>query len=210
MTAASGRTRAPGGAQATGGSQAPGGAQAPRGGAQAGGGLLVAVGSVDQAHLEYLELILGEILGLPFRIHDRPMSADAAYDPVRRQWNAGKLLLALEEMPEARGAKRILGVTEADLFIPILTFVFGLAYLQARAALVSVHRLHPEFYGLPTAADLVLRRLEKEAMHEIGHTYGLKHCDDQGCVMHYSNTAEEVDLKEARYCPVCEVRVHLG
>jgi archaemetzincin len=185
------------------------GTRAP-GGAQASGGLLVAVGSVDPAHLEYLELVLGESFGLPFRVHDRPISADAAYDPVRRQWNAGKLLQVLDDLPEGRKAKRILGVTEADLFIPILTFVFGLAYLEARAALISIHRLHPEFYGLPAAPDLALRRLEKEALHEIGHTCGLKHCEDRACVMHYSNTAEEVDLKEARYCPVCEVRARLG
>lgn len=194
---------------ASGGTRAPRGMKAP-GGAQAGGGLLVAVGSVDPTHLEYLELVLGETYGSPFRIHDRPISADAGYDPLRRQWNAGKLLAALDELPEGRAAGRVLGITEVDLFIPILTFVFGLAYLEARAALISVHRLHPEFYGLPPAPDLVLRRLEKEALHEIGHTCGFKHCEDRSCVMHYSNTAEEVDLKEARYCPVCEARVHLG
>jgi archaemetzincin len=196
MTAAAGGTRA--------------GMTAASGGVKPGGGLLVAVGSLDPAHLEYLRLVLGEVFGFPFRIHDRPMPADVAYDPVRHQWNAAKLLPLLEEMPEARGAQRVLGVTEADLFIPILTFVFGLAYLEARAAVISVHRLHPEFYGLPADPDLVLRRLEKEALHEVGHTYGLKHCDDRACVMHYSNTAEEVDLKEARYCPVCEARVQHG
>jgi archaemetzincin len=180
------------------------------GGTLAGGGLLVPVGSVNPAELEYLELVLGDVLGLPFRIHDRPMSADVAYDPVRRQWNAGKLLLALEEIPAAQGVGRILGVTTADLFIPILTFVFGLAYLDGLAALVSTHRLHPEFYGLAPAPDLVLRRLEKEALHEIGHTLGLTHCKEYGCVMHYSNTAEEVDLKEARFCVACEAKTPSG
>jgi archaemetzincin len=180
------------------------------GGAHAGGGLLVPVGSVNRADLDYLELVLGGALGLPFRIHNRPMSADAAYDPMRRQWNAGKLLSALDEVPEARGARRILGVTEADLFIPILTFVFGLAYLDGRAALVSTHRLHPELYGLAPDRDLVLRRLEKEALHEIGHTFGLTHCKDYGCVMHFSNTADEVDLKGARFCLACEAKAPLG
>jgi archaemetzincin len=183
---------------------------ATSGGPRAGGGVLVAIGSVSRTHLEYLELVLGETFGLPFRIHDRPVSADAAYDPVRRQVNAGKLLQGLDEMPETRNARWILGVTGADLFIPILTFVFGLAFFGGRAALVSTHRLFPEFYGLPPGPDLVLQRLEKEALHEIGHTCGLKHCDDYRCVMHYSNTAEEVDLKDARFCPACEVKVRPG
>lgn len=174
------------------------------------GGALVAVGSVEQAHLAYLELVLGEILGFPFWIHDRPISADGAYDPVRRQWDAGKLLRELDALPETRGARRVLGVTEADLFIPILTFVFGLGYLRSRVALVSVRRLHPAFYGLPAAPDLVLRRLEKAALHEIGHTGGLKHCDDRTCVMGVGNTAEAVDLKEASYCTACEARVDFG
>lgn len=183
---------------------------AASGWSRTGGGVLVAVGSVSRAHIEYLELVLGESFGAPFRIHDRPASADAAYDPVRRQVNAGKLLQGLDEMPEVLGARWILGVTGADLFIPILTFVFGLAYFEGRSALVSTHRLFPEFYGLPAAPDLVLQRLEKESLHEIGHTCGLRHCEDYRCVMHYSNTAEEVDLKDASFCSACEARVHRG
>jgi archaemetzincin len=181
---------------------------ATSGGARAGGGIVVGIGAVNRTHLEYLELVLGESLGVPFRVHDRPVSADAAHDPVRRQVNAGKLLQELEEMPETRHARWILGVTGADLFIPILTFVFGLAFFEGRAALVSTHRLFPEFYGLPAAPDLVLQRLEKEALHEIGHTCGLRHCGDYRCVMHYSNTAEEVDLKEGSFCPTCEAKIH--
>jgi archaemetzincin len=150
---------------------------------------------------------LPESLGIPFRIHPRALPADSAYEPLRGQWNAARILQDLDGMEEARSATRVLGVTDLDLFITILTFVFGLAHLGARTALVSLHRLHNEFYGLPPEPELVLARLEKEAMHELGHTLRLTHCPDYSCVMHFSNAVEEVDLKEARFCPACRARL---
>ena len=166
-------------------------------------GLLVPVGAVDFSYLDYLALVLPETIGVPFRISDRALPADSAFDAVRGQWNAAKILADLAEVGEESNHTRVLGVAEFDLFIPILTFVFGLAHLGARPALVSVHRLHREFYGLPGDPELLLRRLEKEALHELGHTFGLRHCQDFACVMHYSNAVEEVDLKDARFCGTC-------
>jgi archaemetzincin len=168
-----------------------------------GGGLLVGLGPVDPSYLEYLSLVLPEAIGMPFRVHDRILSVDASYDPVRAQWNAARILAELNVMETDPPAGRVLGVADVDLFIPILTFVFGLAHLGARSALISVHRLHSEYYGLAPDPELLLRRAEKEALHELGHTFELKHCADYGCVMHYSNAVEEVDLKEARFCAVC-------
>ena len=166
-------------------------------------GVLVPVGPLDPSILEYLALVLPESTGMAFRVSERALSADAAYDPVRRQWNAGLILAQLDEQEAWKGARRVLGVADLDLFIPILTFVFGLAHLGSRCALVSLHRLRTEFYGLPPASELLLTRLEKEAVHELGHTWRLTHCDDYSCVMHYSNAVEEVDLKTAEFCPRC-------
>ncbi len=165
--------------------------------------VLVAIGSIDPSPLEFLALALPDAVGLPFRIHPRALPVDSAYEPVRRQWNASIILAELAAAPELGTARRILGVGDVDLFIPILTFVFGLAHLGARVALVSLHRLHAEFYGLPEDPELLLRRLEKEALHELGHTAGLIHCHDYACVMHYSNAVEEVDLKSASFCGSC-------
>jgi archaemetzincin len=158
---------------------------------------------VDRSFLEYLALVLPESLPLSFRVHERALPADAAFDPVRGQWNAATVLADLGALADAKGSHRVLGVAEVDLFIPILTFVFGLAHLGARDAVISVHRLHNEFYGLPSDPELFLRRVEKEALHELGHTMRLKHCPDYACVMHYSNAVEEVDLKDGRFCPRC-------
>lgn len=164
--------------------------------------LLAAVGPADAALLEYLRLIVGEVLGKKARRLPSPIPSDFAYDPLRRQHYSTRLLERLQEAAEGAGSK-ILGVTEHDLMIPILTFVFGEAQLGGRSAVISLARLRPSFYGLPDDPDLLYRRAEKEALHELGHTFGLVHCPDYGCVMHFSNTVEEVDLKGDRYCPRC-------
>jgi archaemetzincin len=173
-------------------------------------GLIVPIGPVDSTYLDFLALVLPETIGIPFRQAERALPVDHAYDAVRRQWNAARILGGLDAMEEARGARFVLGVAEVDLFIPILTFVFGLAHLGARCALVSLHRLRMEFYGLPPDPELLLARLEKEAVHEIGHTLRLTHCPDYGCVMHYSNAVEEVDLKGAGFCPECRKKSRRG
>ncbi|MBI2425771.1 MAG: hypothetical protein HYV27_23300 [Candidatus Hydrogenedentes bacterium] len=98
----------------------------------------------------------------------------------------------------------LLAITGHDLFIPILTYVFGEAHLNGPAAIVSTHRLTPEFYGLPADAELLEERACTEAVHELGHTAGLLHCSDYSCAMHASHAPEEIDLKEADFCTACK------
>jgi archaemetzincin len=170
--------------------------------------LLVAVGAADPALLEYLTLMVGETLGCSTRLVQPPLSPDFAYDAVRRQYHSTALLSALEEKYRD-GTSKVLGVAEPDLFIPILTFVFGEAQLGGTASIISVARLRQGYYGLRDDQELFYHRAEKEALHELGHTFGLIHCDDYGCVMHFSNGVEEVDLKGDRFCPSCAVRIGL-
>jgi archaemetzincin len=97
----------------------------------------------------------------------------------------------------------MLGVSAVDLYIPILTFVFGEAQVGGPCAVVSAHRLRQEFYGLAPDHELFRERLLKEAVHELGHTLSLTHCDDYRCVMASSHAVEWIDLKESRLCPAC-------
>jgi len=127
-----------------------------------------------------------------------------AFDPNRKQYNSSQLLLGLKNLLSP-GADKYLAVIDLDLFIPILTFVFGEAQLDGPMAIVSTFRLHPEFYGLPKNDSLVLQRLEKESIHELGHTFGLRHCPDYQCVMTASTDVEEIDLKGVEFCPDCQV-----
>jgi len=164
--------------------------------------LLVPIGAVDGALLDYLALIARETLDRETRLASRPLSPDSAYDAVRRQHHSTRLLRDLETH-FGRDAETILGVTELDLFVPILTFVFGEARLGGPAAVLSTARLAQGYYGLPEDSALLYRRAEKEAFHELGHTFGLIHCPDYECVMHFSNSVEEVDLKGDQYCRKC-------
>ncbi|HQQ78724.1 MAG TPA: archaemetzincin family Zn-dependent metalloprotease [Thermoanaerobaculia bacterium] len=126
-----------------------------------------------------------------------------AFDARRGQHSSTRILAWLQERRE--GAHRVLGVTDADLFIPILTFVFGEAQLGGRAAVVSTARLGdtPLIPGEPARIAL---RLQKEAVHELGHTFGLLHCADARCAMARSPSLRHVDEKSPVLCRACRAR----
>lgn len=124
----------------------------------------------------------------------QPLPLDA-YNPWRRQYNADRLLADARDLPI--DSERVLAVTDADLYAADLNFVFGMADMYGRAAVVSLHRLHDARPG--RARERVL----KEALHELGHVFGLAHCADPRCVMHFSSTLADTDRKLAAFCPVC-------
>jgi archaemetzincin len=163
---------------------------------------IVPVGNVNSTILEFLTLALPETLGVPCRIRNSSIDVSKAYNATRQQYNSTEILAQLVNL-DCDSPTKILGVTEVDLFIPILTFVFGEAQLGRQAALISVHRLHQRFYGLPGDDELFFQRCEKEALHELGHAFGLIHCRNFECVMHFSNSIEQVDLKSNAFCPTC-------
>ncbi len=106
-----------------------------------------------------------------------------------------------------RDAFKLLGVTDKDLCIPILTYVFGEAQVGGTAAVVSLARLRQEHYGLTPDPPLLLERLRKECLHELGHTFGLVHCPSRDCVMYLSNTVVDVDTRGRDFCRGCETVV---
>lgn len=129
-----------------------------------------------------------------------PFGLDASFDPERGQYNALELLERLVALP---GSQRLLGIVRVDLFIPMLTYVFGQAQLSGRGAILSTYRLDNTVYGLPRDDRLCAERVTKEALHELGHALGLVHCRDPDCVMHSSIYVEEIDLKSAALCSDC-------
>ena len=163
---------------------------------------LVPVGRVERGHLESLAEGLAARLRVACWIRPDGLDGEFAYNPVRGQYHSTEILKKLLQDPPAE-SWRILGVTDADLYIPILTFVFGEAQLGDTGALVSTHRLRPEFYGMPKDPGLLQGRLLKEALHELGHTFGLCHCPDYLCVMSASHAVERIDLKQAGFCIAC-------
>jgi archaemetzincin len=131
---------------------------------------------------------------------------EPARHPERGQYYSTELLTRLKGV-RAPAAWRLLGLTRYDLYIPTLTFVFGEAQLEGHCAVVSLHRLRQEFYGLPPDPRLLQERLLKEAVHELGHTLKLRHCEDYRCVMAPSHSVEWVDLKGSTFCPSCHDRI---
>jgi archaemetzincin len=126
-------------------------------------------------------------------------SFDRCYDRQRAQVDAACLI---EQMPDPEPGWLAMGLTGVDLFMPALTYVFGISHLGGRRGIVSWFRLHPEEEG-PDAPALFMRRITTEVVHELGHSLGLVHCVVQDCAMHRSLWAEGVDLKRAEYCPAC-------
>ena len=163
---------------------------------------LVRIGAVAQDVPDFLALALYEAFGLRCRVLEDRIDPSTAYNPLRQQYNSMDLLLKLTELRTERDVK-LLGLTSVDLFIPILTFVFGQAQLNNRNAVMSVCRLSQGFYGLPEDESLLYSRCEKEALHELGHTFGLRHCAAADCVMFSSHDLEDTDSKEHRFCSDC-------
>jgi len=129
-----------------------------------------------------------------------------SYDAARGQYRAFELLKSA--CATKRNARQIvLGITEKDMYESRLNFVFGLASSAYRCAVISTARLSNGFYGLAEEEELFFRRVVTEAVHEIGHTLGLEHCPDPHCVMHFSNSLAETDIKGYRFCPSCRRKV---
>lgn len=145
---------------------------------------------------------LEELLQIPVHIENMYCQPELFFDAQRSQYNA---LQILQSLPEIESQKTLI-CTAVDLYIPIFTFVFGLARLNGCRGIISSHRLSPRYYGLPNDAEILLKRLIKEAVHELGHLAGLKHCRQFDCVMANSATADEVDIKSEFFCPECHSR----
>ena len=124
----------------------------------------------------------------------------------RRQYFSTQIIAEVIKLTDKYEGKIIL-LTDVDIFVPALTFVFGEAQLNGKHSILSVCRLHEEFYSGISNENLLLDRTIKETLHELGHCYGLRHCIDWDCVMHASHGIEEVDIKGSTYCRNCISKV---
>ena len=163
----------------------------------------------DRSLFDPLGLSLAHRFGLPAHIEHKSLNIHQAFDHLRNQYNSSFLLAQLIDDPPA-DAGRILGVCNFDLFIPILTYVFGEAQLEGIGAIVSIQRLKNEFYGGQPDHQLLIERLLKEATHELGHAYGLYHCHYPGCVMNSSTYVEDIDEKSVIPCRDCLTIIKKG
>jgi len=164
------------------------------------------IGDIDNNVLEELKERLNQTFGCPVEITPEAIELEPAYDSKRQQYLASELLAGLKKSGVTKEEK-ILSIVDIDLYAPGLNFIFGQADMTSGIALISLCRLRQEFYGLPPDNDLFLDRAAKEAVHELGHTFGLEHCKNARCVMHFSNSLADTDLKQAIFCSKCRPKL---
>lgn len=128
-------------------------------------------------------------------------------DTSRRQYNGNAILEAVQNIYAGDTLKTI-GLFNVDLFIPILTYIFGQAYLSGKTAIASAYRLSSARYGMKEDPILLQERVTKEVVHELGHTFGLIHCRVPACVMGSSTYVEEIDQKSDSFCSSCQSQIN--
>jgi archaemetzincin len=167
---------------------------------------------VSFAHFgkEFLEKIVAGVeheLLCRVEIKEKHLDLSEFFDPGRRQYNGDKLLKLVDSM-EFEGSTKIIALFNVDLYIPILTYIFGQAQLGGRTAIASLYRLSNERYGIANDDASLLDRFQKEVIHELGHLFGLIHCHTPTCVMRSSTYVEDIDQKDIQLCEKC--RLALG
>jgi archaemetzincin len=164
------------------------------------------LGDIADQIMEELKDRVGGIFHCPVEIKAGFGDLAQAYNPERKQYFSSKLLASLGK---SEREERVVGISDVDLYVPRLNFVFGEADMVSGTAIVSLCRLRQEYYGLAPDEALFLKRATKEIIHELGHTFGLGHCPNNKCVMHFSNSLADTDLKEALFCNKCRPKIIL-
>ncbi len=161
------------------------------------------LGKIDLSFFEKLKKDLQKIFNFEIELGDRAQIPDYAYNKGNGKYNGRIILNELAKL-NFTNSEKILAITGQDLFTEDLNYIFGQAESGGKICLISTYRLNPEFYLEKTNDELFYNRILKEAVHELGHTFGLKHCDNKKCVMCFSDGIEATDDKESVFCEKCE------
>lgn len=165
--------------------------------------IFITIGTFDEPCLERLGKFLEETYQMPVLLNKSNIDIEQFYDAMRRQYNANQMLQYLDGLEEYKSDYKVL-LVQVDLFIPILTYIFGQAYFNGKSGVVSLFRLRNEQYGLEPDLKLLAKRFWKVITHELGHMLGLVHCHMPTCVMRSSTYVEDIDQKERELCYQCK------
>lgn len=165
--------------------------------------LLMSVGKVPPEVFIWLEKELPPVFECTCRLGPALPHPDFAWNKQREQFRAEAILARVH----AGSAMCVLAVVDLDVYVPDLNFAFGLAQSGTARAIIALPRLRQSFYSLPDNPDLFRERVVKEAIHELGHVFGLTHCEDSRCVMAFSNSLDDTDYKRQMFCKKCKRRL---
>lgn len=168
--------------------------------------MLLPVGQIEISHLEVVRRPLREVYNRRVEIGPPLPVPKYAYNPTREQFHSSAILKRVEtaRVPEWDAA---VGITEADLFVPEVPFIFGEADRSTRSALLSLRRLRPEAGPPDTRRDILIRRFISEVIHQIGLIRGLAHCPNNRCVMYFAAAVNEIDKRGSTLCANCRKRL---
>lgn len=161
------------------------------------------IGKVDPEFLLSISAAVGTKFHTKAEVHRKISIPPDSYNALREQYNATAILKKMIVYKQ-RNKEILLGIIDADLYASKLNYVFGEADPYAGVAIISLWRLRQEFYGLPRDEELLKERAVKEAIHELGHVYGLDHCSHPKCIMYFSNSISDTDRKRAEFCDICK------
>ena len=168
----------------------------------------ILISPVGELSAEMIEAVAAEIeRAFGFSTETGSVLEDLAFalDQNRHQYHSTLILDQLAaKIP--RHCIRVLAIAQVDLFIPILTHVYGEAQLGGSACIISTFRLNEGGSGM-NIPPRYIERIVKEAIHELGHTFNLRHCPEHTCIMHYCRTEEDVDRKSDKLCRYCKIMV---
>ncbi|MFC1534445.1 archaemetzincin family Zn-dependent metalloprotease [Thermodesulfobacteriota bacterium] len=164
------------------------------------------MGDVPQIAVKSVAAYILGYLNLETDILSSLEHPEYAYDKKRLQYDAGTILKTLEPI-SFNAYSKIVCVLDADLFVPILTYVFGEARQGGKHALVSINRLKKNPDGSVPPMDLVLERTAKIALHELGHLFDIHHCTDGKCLMFFLATLKDLDNVSPYFCRYCSISI---
>lgn len=167
---------------------------------------MISQGNLETDFLEKITRNVEYVFRHPVVCEEYHIDISEFYDPERRQYNANLLLKKLDSISTTKFLKRV-GLFRVDLFIPILTHIFGQATFNGSTGIASLYRLRNEQYGMKRDDALLCDRFGKVIIHELGHNFGLTHCRIPSCVMRSSTYVEDIDQKEPHLCRNCQSKL---
>jgi len=161
------------------------------------------INNIDVCNYQLLDQEIHRTFGFQTEIKSLLQNVNFAYDLTRDQYHSTAILEKLASISPSKAIK-VVAITNVDLFIPILTHVYGEAQLAGKACIVSTFRLQ-EGLSIATIEKKFENRVVKEVLHELGHTFDLRHCRDKSCIMHYCRSIRDVDRKSDQLCRYCKI-----